>query len=117
MFVYTTGNGVYGFTLDPTIGEFVLPKEYSSIKTPDKGNIYSTNEGYSPKWTKHVKEYVDNLKENKYTSRYIGSLVADFHRNLLKGGVFMYPDYLDKPNGKLRLCCELFPLSFIAEQK
>jgi fructose-1,6-bisphosphatase I len=119
MFVYTTGHGVYGFTLDPSIGEFVLPSGYAKIKTPETGKIYSINEGYSDRWDQHVRDYIAHLKRREQdtcSSRYVGSLVADFHRNLLKGGVFIYPRDTKNPQGKLRLCCELNPLAFIAEQ-
>lgn len=119
MFVYTAGNGVYGFTLDPSIGEFVLPEEYSHIETPESGKIYSVNEGYSHRWFPEARNYVDFLKtreENPCSARYIGSLVGDFHRNMLKGGVYLYPADSKYPNGKLRLCCELNPLAFVAEQ-
>lgn len=119
MFVYTAGDGVYGFTLDPSVGEFVLPEGYSHIKTPESGKIYSVNEGYSGKWFTDTRDYINYLKsreENPCVSRYIGSLVADFHRNLLKGGVYIYPKDTKNPTGKLRLCCELNPLAFVAEQ-
>lgn len=119
MLVYTAGNGVYGFTLDPSVGEFVLPESYSRIKIPEKGKIYSVNEGNSGKWNSNVKNYIDYLKtrdEDQCGARYIGSLVADFHRNLLKGGVFIYPEEIGKSEGKLRLNCELNPMSFIVEQ-
>lgn len=119
MFVYTAGEGVYGFTLDPSVGEFVLPEGYSHIKTPESGKIYSVNEGYSGRWFTDTRDYINYLKtreENPCISRYIGSLVADFHRNLLKGGVYIYPKDIKNPNGKLRLCCELNPLAQVAEQ-
>lgn len=118
-FVYTTGHGVYGFTLDPSIGEFVLPKDYSNIKTPEIAKTYSVNEGYSNRWSSQVTKYIQHLKsreDDPCSLRYIGSMVADFHRNLLKGGVFLYPADTKSPNGKLRICCELNPLAFIAEQ-
>lgn len=117
--VYTTGEGVYRFTLDPTIGEFVLPDGYSKIKTPETGKIYSINEAYSNKWFPNVTNYIEELKtreENPCTARYVGSLVADFHRNLLKGGVYLYPKDSKNLNGKLRINCELNPLAFVAEQ-
>ena len=119
MFVYTTGNGVFGFTLDPNVGEFVLPNGYSEIKTPESGKIYSVNEANANRWNLEVVNYINNLKtrpENPCGARYVGSLVADFHRNLLKGGVFLYPGDSKNPNGKLRLNCELNPLAFIAEE-
>ncbi|HOJ14509.1 MAG TPA: class 1 fructose-bisphosphatase [Deltaproteobacteria bacterium] len=121
--VYTTGNGVNGFSLDPSVGEFIL--SHPNITMPRRGKIYSTNEGNYPYWKKGTREYIDYLKSDRntkkepYTSRYIGSLVADFHRNLLKGGIFLYPeDTKDpkKPTGKLRLLYEANPLAFIAEQ-
>lgn len=123
MLVYTTGQGVSGFTLDPSVGEFLLSHE--NIKTPSKGKIYSVNEGNANYWDEATKKYVEHLKEKDsstgrpYSLRYIGSLVADFHRNLLYGGIFLYPkDYKDlgKPKGKLRLLYEASPLAFIIEQ-
>jgi len=119
MFVYTAGHGVYGFTLDPSIGEFILPEGYSHIETPESGKIYSINEGYSNRWFPETINYINHLKERKENpcvARYIGSLVGDFHRNLLKGGIFIYPRDRMNPQGKLRLCCELNPLAFVAEQ-
>lgn len=119
MFVYSTGDSVHGFTLDPSIGEFFLSHE--NIRIPDKGYIYSVNEGYYCHWEEGVKKYIDYLKEeNKeegrpYKSRYIGSLVADFHRNLLYGGVFLYPGDKKNKSGKLRLLYETSPLAFIVE--
>lgn len=121
--VYSTGHGVNGFSLDPSVGEFVL--SHADIKMPKRGKIYSTNEGNYPYWKQGTREYIDYLKSDRnvrkepYTTRYIGSLVADFHRNLLKGGIFLYPeDTKDpkKPTGKLRLLYEANPLAFIAEQ-
>ncbi|PID80080.1 class 1 fructose-bisphosphatase [bacterium DOLJORAL78_65_58] len=128
MFVYTAGHGVHGFTLDPSIGEFLLSHEH--ITTPFTGKIYSVNEAYEPKWDPKIREVVRQFKYGRDTkttrgdspsegagksSRYIGSLVADFHRNLLYGGVYLYPPTLDKPEGKLRLMCEAAPLAMIAE--
>jgi fructose-1,6-bisphosphatase I len=121
MFVYTTGvGGVHGFTLDPGVGEFLL--SHPNIQMPERGKIYSINEGYSKWWKPHTREYVEHLKAEgegrPYSSRYIGSLVADFHRNLLYGGVFLYPeDTRDpgRPTGKLRLLYEAAPLAFVAE--
>lgn len=119
MMVYTTGQGVHGFTLLPSIGEFILSHE--NIQIPERGKIYSVNESYYTYWSEPVKRLVDYFKspdtKPAYTARYIGSLVADFHRNLLKGGIFMYPaDARDpkKPHGKLRLMCEANPLAFVA---
>jgi len=121
MLVYTAGNGVHGFTLDPSVGEFLLSHE--NIRTPERGKIFSVNEGNYYFWDDDVQAYVDHLKgrdgAKPYSSRYIGSLVADFHRNLLYGGIFMYPaDNKDprKPTGKLRLMCECNPLAFVCEQ-
>jgi fructose-1,6-bisphosphatase I len=120
MLVYTTGNGVNGFTLDPSIGEFCL--SHPGIKTPDDGKIYSINEGnyvYFPSGIKKYIKYCQEMDANTgrpYTSRYIGSLVSDFHRNLLKGGVFLYPQNDNMPEGKLRLVYECNPIAFIAEQ-
>jgi len=120
MMVYTAGHGVHGFTMDPGIGEFLLSHE--NITTPFNGGIYSVNEGYEPKWSPQVRELVRQLKhgrdstgEHAMTARYIGSLVADFHRNLLKGGIYLYPPTVDKPGGKLRLMCEAAPLAMVAE--
>jgi fructose-1,6-bisphosphatase I len=116
--VYTTGNGVHGFTLDPTIGAFVLTSE--NMKMPAQGSYYSVNEANASTWPDEYREYVGKLRSGalgrQYSSRYIGSLVADFHRTLLKGGVFLYPPTKDQPGGKLRLLYEANPLAFIAEQ-
>jgi fructose-1,6-bisphosphatase I len=123
MLVFTSGQGVNGYTLDPSVGEFIL--SHIDIKTPSKGKIYSANEGNSKFWDEGTRKYIDYLKEKDsttgrpYSLRYIGSLVADFHRNLLYGGIFLYPaDYKDpnKPKGKLRLLYEASPLAFIVEQ-
>jgi len=117
--VYTSGHGVHGFTLDPTIGEFLLLNP--DIRTPATGKYYSVNESNYPRWTPGYRRAVDTLKGvdgkgNGKNARYIGSLVADFHRNLVAGGVFLYPGDKKSPNGKLRLLYECAPLSFIAEQ-
>ena len=116
--VYTTGHGVHGFTLDPTIGAFVLTNE--NMKMPEQGGYYSVNEANAATWPDEYREYVGKLRSGalgrQYSSRYIGSLVADFHRTLLKGGVFLYPPTKDQPGGKLRLLYEANPLAFIAEQ-
>jgi len=116
MLVYTTGDGVNGFTLDPSIGEFLL--SHKDIRFPKKCDTYSVNEGNYRDFFDGTKEYLRFIKdsENPYSSRYIGSLVADFHRNLLKGGIFMYPGTFKKPNGKLRLTFEANPMALIAEQ-
>jgi fructose-1,6-bisphosphatase I len=120
MLVYSTGAGVNGFTLDPSIGEFCL--SHPDIMTPKDGKVYSINEGNAAEFPEGVKTYLDwvkgtNKEENRpYTARYIGSMVADFHRNLLKGGVFIYPPTAKAPNGKLRLLFECIPMAFITEQ-
>jgi fructose-1,6-bisphosphatase I len=120
MLVYTTGNGVNGFTLDPSIGEFCL--SHRDIKTPQEGKIYSINEGNYIYFPNGIKKYIkycqekDDSTNRPYTSRYIGSLVSDFHRNLLMGGVFLYPPNHKMPQGKLRLVYECNPIAFIAEQ-
>ena len=120
MLVYTTGDGVHGFTYEPSIGEFLL--SHPNIRTPERGHIYSVNEGNYGKWSIGVKRYVDWLKAEDpdtgrpYSARYVGSLVADFHRNLLYGGIYLYPGDSKNPNGKLRLLYEGAPLAFIAEQ-
>jgi len=121
MLVYTTGvGGVHGFTLDPGVGEFLL--SHPDIQMPERGKIYSINEGYSRWWKAHTREYVEHLKTEgegrPYSGRYIGSLVADFHRNLLYGGIFLYPEDRrdpERPTGKLRLLYEAAPLAFVAE--
>ncbi|MEK7748031.1 MAG: class 1 fructose-bisphosphatase [Nitrospirota bacterium] len=114
MMVYTTGVGVHGFTLDPSIGEFLLSHE--NIRIPSRGTIYSINEGNALNWGKGVARYVEQVKQRGRSARYVGSLVADFHRNLLKGGVFLYPSDHKNKNGKLRLLYEASPLAFIIEQ-
>jgi fructose-1,6-bisphosphatase I len=121
MLVYTTGAGVHGFTLDPSIGEFLL--SHPDIRIPSPGQrIYSCNEGNYARWSPEQQRLIDHLKgldganSKAFTSRYIGSLVADFHRNLLYGGLFMYPGDVKNPNGKLRLLYEAAPLAFICEQ-
>ncbi len=118
--VYTSGSGVHAFTLDPTAGEFLLSNE--NIKIPKKSKIYSVNEGNFNKWSNGMKKFVAYLKESDsdggrpYSSRYVGSLVADFHRNLLYGGIFLYPADSKNTSGKLRLMYEANPLSMIVEQ-
>ncbi len=112
--VYTAGDGVHGFTLDPAIGAFVLTSE--GMRMPEKGPYYSVNEANASTWPEGYEEYVAGLRSEGYSSRYIGSLVADFHRTLLKGGVFLYPPTKKQPGGKLRLLYEANPLAMIAEQ-
>ena len=115
--VYTTGAGVHMFTLDPMIGAYILAAEH--LKIPETGKMYSTNEANLDSYPEGIKKYLAWCKTKDagpYTSRYIGSLVADFHRTLLKGGVFIYPSTAKAPKGKLRLMCEANPMSFIAEQ-
>jgi len=119
MMVLSTGHGVNGFTLDPSTGEFVLT--HPSIKIPKKHNIYSINEGYYKYWFDSVRKYVDKLKDPKdsksiYSQRYVGSMVADVHRTLLYGGIFMYPGDTRSPEGKLRLLYEANPMAFLMEQ-
>ena len=118
IFVYTAGRGVFGFTLDPNIGAFVL--SHDDLRMPDQGQYYSVNEATAQSFPKQYQEYLARLRDGalgrEYSSRYIGSLVADFHRTLLKGGVFLYPPTKTHPNGKLRLLYEANPLAFIAEQ-
>ena len=114
MLVYTTGNGVNGFTYESSLGEFFL--SHPNITTPRDGKIYSINEGSYNSFPEGVKNYVQHCKDKNYTARYIGSLVADFHRNLLKGGIYIYPPTASAPNGKLRLMYEANALAFIVEQ-
>jgi len=120
MMVYSSGQGVHGFTLDPTVGEFLL--SHPHIQIPPRGKYYSANEGNYHYWSEGVRHYVDYLKTldkatgRPYAGRYIGTLVADFHRNLLAGGIFMYPADTKNPHGKLRLLYEAAPLAFIVEQ-
>jgi fructose-1,6-bisphosphatase I len=114
IFVYTAGRGVFGFTLEPEIGAFLLT--FDHMKMPDQGNIYSVNEANADSFPASYRTYLARLRSLGYGSRYIGSLVADFHRTLLKGGVFLYPPTKKNPKGKLRLLYEANPLAFIAEQ-
>lgn len=114
MMVYTTGHGVHGFTYEPTLGEYFL--SHPDMHMPADGKIYSINEGSANSFAKPVKEYVQYCKDQKYTARYIGSLVADFHRNMLKGGIYIYPATAKDPQGKLRLMYECNALAFVAEQ-
>jgi fructose-1,6-bisphosphatase I len=120
MFVYSTGHGVHGFTLDPSVGEFLLSHE--NLRMPARGAIYSTNEGNSGRWSPRMQRYIRYLKEEHpesgrpYALRYVGSLVADVHRTILYGGVYCYPGDTKNPNGKLRLMYENKPLGYIVEQ-
>lgn len=120
MLVYTTGKGVNGFTLDPSIGEFCL--SHPDMKIPEDGNIYSINEGNSCTFPEGVKKYLTYCQEEDvatkrpYSSRYIGSMIADMHRNMIKGGIFLYPPTQSSPKGKLRLVYECNPMAFIIEQ-
>jgi fructose-1,6-bisphosphatase I len=116
--VYTTGNGVYGFTLDPAIGAYVL--SHNNLRMPKQGMYYSVNEGQAHTFPSEYRDYLDRLRSgvlgHSYSTRYVGSLVADFHRTMLKGGVFLYPPTQQYKTGKLRLMYEANPLAFIAEQ-
>jgi fructose-1,6-bisphosphatase I len=114
MLVYTTGHGVNGFTYENSLGEFFL--SHPEIKAPEDGSIYSVNEGLYNEMSDGLKDYIGHCKENKFSARYIGSLVADFHRNLLKGGIYIYPGTEKNPSGKLRLLYEANALALIAEQ-
>ncbi len=118
MLVYTTGHGVNGFTLNPALGTLYLSHPY--MQFPEDGQIYSVNEGNYTHFPLGVNNYIKYCQEEKdnrpYTSRYIGSLVSDFHRNMIKGGIYMYPKSSKNPNGKLRLLYECKPMAFIAEQ-
>ncbi len=116
--VYSVGSGVHGFTLDPSIGAYML--SHPNIKMPEQGKYYSVNEAYRDTFPTRYQQYIDRLRSGvlgrRYASRYIGSMVADFHRTLLKGGVFLYPPTQDFPEGKLRLLYEANPVAFLAEQ-
>ncbi len=120
MLVYTTGRGVNGFTLDPSIGEFCL--SHPDLKIPKNGKIYSMNEGNMAYCSESIQQYITYCKEvdketkRPYSARYIGSMVADFHRNMIKGGIFIYPETSKAPNGKLRLLYECNPMAFLMEQ-
>ena len=118
MLVYTTGDGVNGFTLNPAIGTFYL--SHPQMRFPEHGSIYSVNEGnyiHFPQGIKNYIKYCQMEEDNRpYTSRYIGSLVSDFHRNMIKGGIYLYPPSTKNPQGKLRLLYECNPMAFIAEQ-
>ena len=123
MLIYTTGQGVHGFTLDPSVGEFLL--SHPNMTIPPRGRVYSVNEGNTAYWDEATAAAVHSFKGSEnprgkpYSHRYVGSLVADFHRTLLTGGIFMYPlDYKnpDHPRGKLRLRCEASPMAVLAAQ-
>ncbi|MEM1124536.1 MAG: class 1 fructose-bisphosphatase, partial [Bacteroidota bacterium] len=120
MLVFTTGKGVNGFTYDPSIGVFYL--SHPNMQIPKNGNIYSVNEGNYAYFSEAIKGYleygksVDAATNRPYTSRYIGSMIADLHRTFLKGGIYMYPDSKKAPNGKLRLLYECNPMAFLIEQ-
>ena len=118
MIVYSTGHGVNGFTLNPAIGTYYL--SHHNMKFPEKGNIYSVNEGNYVHFPEGVKKYIKYCQEEEgerpYTSRYIGSLVSDFHRNMIKGGIYFYPSTSKNPDGKLRLLYECNPMAFLAER-
>jgi len=118
MLVYTTGHGVNGFTLYPAIGTYYL--SHPNMRIPEMGSIYSVNEGNYVHFPQGVKDYIKYCQKEEedrpYTSRYIGSLVSDFHRNMIKGGIYIYPSTSQNPNGKLRLLYECNPMSYIAEQ-
>ncbi len=119
-FVYSTGNGVHDFTLDPTIGEFLLTEE--NLKIPSGGKILSVNEANYPYWPQSLRNYIETRKIQKdgsstgYTCRYVGTLVADVDRTIRKGGIFLYPPSSKHPNGRLRLLYECIPLAFLIEQ-
>jgi fructose-1,6-bisphosphatase I len=114
MLVYTTGHGVNGFTYEPTLGEYFL--SHPDMRMPLDGKIYSVNEGSANSFSEPMKAYLQYCKDQRYTARYIGSLVADFHRNMLKGGIYIYPATAKDPKGKLRLIYECNALAFVAEQ-
>ena len=116
--IYSVGNGVHGFTLDPSIGVFILT--HPNIRIPRQGSYYSINEAHSNKFSQSYRTYLERLKSGelgkKYSSRFVGSMVADFHRTLLRGGIFMYPANTENPNGRLRLLYEANPIAFLVEQ-
>jgi fructose-1,6-bisphosphatase I len=116
--VYSAGNGVHTFTLDPMVGSYILTKE--NVRIPERGGYYSINESYCDRWPEVYVRYLHRLKSGemgcRYSSRFVGSMVADFHRTLLRGGVFIYPPNTDHPEGKLRLLYEANPVAFLAEQ-
>ena len=116
--VYSAGNGVHGFTLDPSVGSYILTHE--NIRMPPRGHYYSINEAYCDRWPECYLRYLNKLRSgetgHRYSSRFVGSMVADFHRTLLRGGVFIYPPNTEYPEGRLRLLYEANPVSFLAEQ-
>lgn len=114
IFCYTSGDGVHFFTLDPTLGDYLLTEE--NVRSHGSSHVYSANEGNSGKWHDPDINWVEHVKSEGYSGRYIGALVADFHRNLMKGGIYAYPGDKSSPDGKLRLLFECAPLAFIAEQ-
>ncbi len=114
IFAYTSGDGVHFFTLDPSLGDYLLTDE--NVRSHGSSHVYSANEGNSGKWNDPDLNWVDHVKSEGYSGRYIGALVADFHRNLMKGGIYAYPGDKSSPSGKLRLLFECAPLAFVAEQ-
>lgn len=114
MLVLTTGKGVHGFTYEPSLGEYYL--SHPDMRMPETGTIYSVNEGLLPDFEPGVQRYLEYCRAKRYSGRYIGSFVADFHRNLFKGGIFMYPTTAKNPNGKLRIMYECNPMAFLVEQ-
>jgi fructose-1,6-bisphosphatase I len=114
MLVFTTGNGASGFTYEITLGEFYL--SHQNIRIPKMGNIYSINEGSYHSFPGYIKKYIELCRKKEYCARYIGSLVADFHRNMLRGGIYLYPSTKKSPKGKLRLMYECNALAFVVEQ-
>lgn len=112
--VYTTGRGVNGFTYEYSLGDFLL--SHKNIQSPQTGKIYSCNEGHSADFSNDIKKYLEYCKEKRLTARYIGSLVGDIHRNLIKGGIYIYPATIKNTSGKLRLLYECYPIAFIIEQ-
>lgn len=114
MLVYSTGNGVNGFTLDPSSGIFLL--SHPGLKIPERGNIYSVNDGHYPIWDKKFRKYIDSLRKKGYSSRYVGTMVADVHRTLIKGGIFAYPADEKNNGGKLRILYEASPLAYLVNQ-
>jgi fructose-1,6-bisphosphatase I len=114
VFMLSTGDGVNGYTLDTSIGEFILT--HPNVKIPERGKIYSINEGNSKYWDKSTAEYINKLKEKPYSARYVGSMVSDVHRTVLYGGIFAYPSDSKSKSGKLRTLYECFPMAYIVEQ-